>query len=89
MEQSDFLAEPWQALQTHSDSLVDWWESTLLLIPKEKRRDFNGMVIYTMWNLWKERNRRIFDNKSSTAIQVAERTKEDIEQYRRAFATGH
>ena len=77
------------ALQTPSNSLVDWWESASLSIPKEKRRDFNGMAIYTMWNLWKERNRRTFDNKYSTATQVAERTKEDIEQYRRAFATAY
>jgi hypothetical protein len=77
------------ALQTPSNSLVDWWESASLSIPKEKRRDFNGMAIYTMWNLWKERNRRIFDNKYSAATQVAERTKEDIEQYKRAFATAH
>jgi hypothetical protein len=61
----------------------------LALNPKRKRRDFNGMTIYTTCNLWKERNRRTFDNKYSTAVQVAERTKEDIEQYRRAFATTH
>jgi hypothetical protein len=77
------------ALQTPSNSLADWWESASLSIPREKRRDFNGMAIYTMWNLWKERNRRTFDNKYSTTVQVAERTKEDIEQYRRAFATTH
>jgi hypothetical protein len=76
------------ALQTPSNSLVHWWESASLSIPKEKKRDFNGMAIYTMWNLWKEHNRRTFD-KYYTATQVAERSKEDIEQYRRAFATAH
>jgi hypothetical protein len=25
-------------------------------------------VIYTFWNLWRERNRRIFDNKMETVL---------------------
>ena len=44
------------------------------------------MVIYTFWNIWKERNRRIFDNKIETVPQVAARIKEDIEQRKRALA---
>jgi len=44
------------------------------------------MVIYTFWNLWKERNRRIFNNNSESVMQVAARIKDDIEQRRRAFS---
>ena len=44
------------------------------------------MVIYIMWNLWKERNRRIFENKFQSAQQVAERVKEDLVQYNIAFS---
>jgi hypothetical protein len=43
------------------------------------------MVIYTCWNLWKERNRRIFDNAFQSAREVAMRIKEDIDQRRRAL----
>jgi len=46
------------------------------------------MVIYTYWNLWKERNRRIFNNTQESASQVASRIKEDIEQRRRALERG-
>jgi hypothetical protein len=46
------------------------------------------MVIYTFWNLWKERNRRIFNNVTESAFQVAARIKDDIEQRKRAFASG-
>jgi hypothetical protein len=35
-------------------------------------------VIFTLWNLWKERNRRIFNNSHESALQVASRVKEDI-----------
>ena len=55
-------------------------------MPRSKRRRLNGVVIYTFWNIWKERNRRILDNKIETALQVAARIKEDIEQRKRALA---
>jgi len=45
------------------------------------------MVIYTCWNLWKERNRRIFNNIQESPLQVASRIKEDIEQ--RGHFKGH
>jgi hypothetical protein len=43
------------------------------------------MVIYIFWNLWKERNRRIFNNAYETVMQVATRIKDDIEQRTRVF----
>jgi len=76
-----------QVLQTQADTLIEWWELTLTSVQKERRREFNGMAIHIMWNLWKERNRRIFNNNSSTALQVAGRAKDDLVQYRRAFTT--
>jgi hypothetical protein len=47
-------------------------------VTKEDRKRFNGLVIYICWNLWKERNRRIFSNAQESALQVASRIKEDI-----------
>jgi hypothetical protein len=55
-------------------------------VPSFERRRLNGVVIYTFWNIWKERNRRIFNNAIETVSQVATRIKEDIEQRKRAFA---
>jgi hypothetical protein len=42
-------------------------------------------VIYTIWNIWKEWNRRIFTGAFETVAQVASRAKEDIKQQRRAL----
>jgi hypothetical protein len=65
-----------------------WWEDAARRVPRTERRRFNGVVIYTFWNLWKERNRRIFNNMTESAFQVATRIKEDIEQRKRAFVSG-
>jgi len=61
----------------------DWWEEAAKKVPKEERRRFNGMAIYAFWNIWKERNRWIFNNVSETALQTASR--EDIMLRKRAI----
>jgi len=43
-------------------------------------------MIYTFWNLWKELNRRIFNNVTETVLQVAAGIKEDIDLRKRAFS---
>jgi hypothetical protein len=46
---------------------------------------FNGVLIYTVWNLWKERNKISFENKHKTAKQFAYLAKEDVIKRRRAI----
>lgn len=65
--------------------LSSWWKEAAAKVTKEERRRFNGLVIYASWNLWKERNRRIFNNAQELVLQFATRVKEDIEQQRRAI----
>ena len=45
----------------------------------------NGILIYIVWNLWKERNRTIFENAHMTAQQVTSLAKEDIMQRHKAM----
>ena len=58
----------------------DWWDKATQKVPK-----LLNVLIYTIWNIWKERNRRIFQNSSMDARQVASRAKEDIELHERVF----
>jgi len=71
--------------QVQPSSIRAWWEQGAANIPRQRCRHFNGVVIYTMWNIWKERNRRIFQNLVMDVRQVASKTKEDIDLCSRVF----
>jgi hypothetical protein len=68
--------------------LESWWNSSIQSTVKEKRRRVASLLIYTAWNIWKERNRRVFQGKSMTSQQVLYLIKEDIQLRDRACARG-
>jgi hypothetical protein len=43
-----------------------------------------AVIIYTLWNIWKERCRRIFQNVAVPADLLAHSIKQDIMAYRQA-----
>lgn len=45
-----------------------------------------SMYFYILWDLWKEKNRKTFENEYRTVQQVAPLTKEDKVQRHRAVA---
>jgi hypothetical protein len=38
-----------------------WWAKPLKLVPKELKKGFNSLSILVSWELWKHRNRCVFD----------------------------
>ena len=79
----------WENFRVHlpqqdPTGMAKWWEEASK-VPKQERKRFNGILIYIVWNLWKERNRTIFENAHMTAQQVTSLAKEDIMQRRRAM----
>jgi hypothetical protein len=50
--------------QTHR--LFEWWElvKNASLTQHQPQVQHIQLIIYTPWNIWKERCRRIFDNKT-------------------------
>jgi hypothetical protein len=66
---------PQQANPSNFDSISECWESRASHITRDRNREFNGTVIYTMWNTWKEHNQRIFEHNSLSVMQEAEKIK--------------
>ncbi|KAF7010740.1 hypothetical protein CFC21_025114 [Triticum aestivum] len=65
--------------------ISDWWDSLTTNLPKNDRRRQSGRFLYTIWNIWKERNRRIFNGTRLTHLEVAAIAFEDIKQRSLAF----
>lgn len=66
----------------NSNSIADWWEAATKTVTKDKKFALNAASIYSMWNLSKEMNQRIFQNERSTSLALVN---EDVEQRQRAF----
>jgi mannosylglycoprotein endo-beta-mannosidase len=64
-------------------SLRKWW---LLVLQQgvTDRANHMQVIIYTLWNIWKERCRRVFQNVAVPADRLAHSIKQDIMAYRQA-----
>ena len=50
-------------LSTVATAIQDWWNQTLQPLKGKEKRSAAAVLMYATWNLWKERNRRIFESK--------------------------
>jgi hypothetical protein len=48
-----------------NDRFVDWWLQSRKCVPKVKCKAFDSFFIVMKWNLWLERNFRIFKSVST------------------------
>ena len=65
-------------MPAHGVSILDWWEKELVHLPRKERRLKSAMMIYGAWNIWKARNRRVFDHKSLTPAEVMQEIKTEV-----------
>ncbi|KAG2614275.1 hypothetical protein PVAP13_4KG379203 [Panicum virgatum] len=69
------------------EGLEDWWTRSLEMLPLVQKRSVAAIQLYTTWNIWKERNRRIFDQKSLQPPQVFQLIREEVNLRRVACGT--
>ncbi|KAF8727899.1 hypothetical protein HU200_018467 [Digitaria exilis] len=59
-------------------SFKRWWTSMIGPANNQAARETEQTVIYIAWNIWKERCRRVFDNKAMMAPQMVALIQLDI-----------
>jgi hypothetical protein len=71
-------------------SLESWWSSARELVRKKDRSSFDTLVILIAWQIWKQRNARVFGNiqlQCSTAVLLT-RIKEEFDLWKIAKRGG-
>jgi len=54
------------------ESLQDWWVRLRSFLPPTKRKGFNTLFSLITWELWKERNARVFRNAATPVPQLVQ-----------------
>jgi hypothetical protein len=49
---------------------------------KQQQKESTGIVCYFWWHIWKERNKRIFENEECSFNVVVKQTREGITNFR-------
>jgi len=65
-------------MPTEGLPIAAWWEQELAGLPKKLRRTKASLMMYTAWNLWKERNRHSFEHTSSDTVRVLQDIKVEV-----------
>jgi hypothetical protein len=70
---------------SHSPDVETWWNGTNHVGSKVQMQVIRGSLLTTWWNIWLERNRRIFQNSCLSVNEVAHLIKQDLDLRKLAF----
>jgi hypothetical protein len=77
----DWLGTTLQApLNNCYRAFKSWWSSMFILHDTNAKEKVQK-VVYTAWNIWKLRCRRVFDNKGISTAQLQELIQHDVQQW--------
>ena len=62
----------------NESDVLDWWHKPLAGLPKKLRRLKAAIMMYTSSNIWKARNRRVFDQLKLNVVQVFQEIKSEM-----------
>ena len=69
-----------------SSNTLDWWIN-VTTIPATPRKAVRTLVMLVIWEIWKERNMRIFQHKESSALSLLAKIKNEAAAWAQAGAT--
>ncbi|KAM0908011.1 hypothetical protein ACQ4PT_015727 [Festuca glaucescens] len=72
------------ALQSKPCSISAFRESWMEATPAEHKKGVGSLLILTCWNIWRERNARIFRDKQCSVLQISRCIKDEAQEW--AFA---
>jgi hypothetical protein len=67
-----------------SSDRASWLASNAAMAQPANVRLATEILLYLWWNVWKERNRRVFDSTQRSVFRVACAVKEEVEMFLRA-----
>uniref|UniRef100_A0A8R7R9R8 Reverse transcriptase zinc-binding domain-containing protein n=1 Tax=Triticum urartu TaxID=4572 RepID=A0A8R7R9R8_TRIUA len=87
--QCSFAKVIWDLLRRSTDdlctaaatatSISEWWEHTGRgRGSKDRNKEEMALAAYIVWNLWKERNRRIFEHKEMGPLELAASISDEV-----------
>jgi len=84
-----FAQQVWALVKTWTHSIVrkpvqgldvmTWWEKELAHLPKKDRRLKAAVMIYGAWNIWKARNKKVFEQKNMNPGEVLQEIKFEMQ----------
>jgi hypothetical protein len=58
--------------------LEPWWNEALSATSGKEKIRKASIMIYVAWNIWKERNRRVFEKKTTQPRRILQLIKGDL-----------
>jgi len=84
-----YAREVWWHVQEWTEGLIhipdpgltiqEWWNSSVLAVPRQLRTRVAAIYMYKAWNIWNERNRRTFRGVSLPSLSLLPLIKAEME----------